>query len=114
MRNLLVALLMTAFSQFSAATVGPALIEELPQATIPKLEAGIKALVEKQTEFPLKDFKVAWDEVQSCQEVTSEMHDLKLMGTCPVKFSAFQVSGQAVVIVKAVGYGVSILYVDVE
>jgi hypothetical protein len=104
-----------AFSHLASATVGPALIDSIPQSVFPTLEARIKASVQQQTGFKnLKNFKVAWNDIKNCLEVKSEMNDSKLMGTCSVGFSAFQVSGEALVIVKQNGYGASVIYVDVE
>jgi hypothetical protein len=114
MKNLITAAAFLIFAQLAHAASGSALIETIPQAIQASMEARIKASAEQQAGFKIKDFKVNWNEVQNCLEVRNEMDDSKLMGTCSVGFGAFQVQGEALVIVRANGYSISVLYTNVE
>lgn len=114
MKKLMAATALMIFAQFANATVGPALIETIPQSVFASLEAKIKATAEQQAGFKLKNFKVNWNDVKNCLEVRSEMDESKLMGSCSVGFGAFQVQGEALVIVKVDGYSTSVLYTNVE
>ncbi len=70
----LVLVSMLVFSQFVFATVGPALIELIPQSAFPSLEARIKSSVQQQTGIrSLKGFKVQWNYVKECIEAKNEM-----------------------------------------
>lgn len=115
MKNLIIIAALLVSAQFSNAAERPALIQEVPQYIQHNLEDLIKASVEKQNGLSKIDgFVVDWENVENCIEVFNEMDPSKLMGTCLVNFGAFQIQGQAIIIVRANGYGFSILYTNIE
>ncbi|MCC2678904.1 MAG: hypothetical protein K0R29_1480 [Pseudobdellovibrio sp.] len=90
------------------------LLKSIPQPQLEQLQKSIEYTVQSRSGFnSLTNFKINWESAGQCLEAYNELYDT-MTGACSVSFSAHQVQGEALVIVKDYGYATSVLYLNVE